>query len=105
MANRIVGNIYILDSSAGATADLSWLAGARVAAIGFWAANTSGEMVLTMGQSNQIVHFSYVNMTAVNSGVTLSPAYQSASFASPLSFQSPVQLQTLTAGTGWIYFA
>lgn len=105
MANRLVGNLYILDSQEAATIPLPWPANAKVMAFSFWAASTRGELVLTMGNaSNQVCHFGYnIHSPVVADSNTLIVSADFHKYLGGVNF-SPIAVTTLTAGTGWIYF-
>lgn len=55
MANRLVSNVYIIDS--GQTTGLSWPNQAKIGAINFFATDTTGELqlVLTANTTNTVM--------------------------------------------------
>lgn len=103
MANRIVGNIYIIDSASGATTDLAWPSNLKCKSAAFWSSTTAGELILTMGgTNNQVIHFSFLTLLAA-SNTSVVPATQSLSFGDGVYFDA-LAVGTITAGTGFLYF-
>jgi len=107
MANRLVGNIIIVDSAMGnlnliqsATGNYRKL---NVNAVAFWSANTLGAMTLTLADTSleQIMVFDYLNL---GSAGTIMEKTQWRPFSTPQSIED-VKVPVLTAGTGWIYLA
>lgn len=96
MANRIVGNVYILDTGS-ANTELPWLDNAKVATISFWGANTSAEMILTTEDTGNVVARLAIN---ANGNVANSTSIHYGG----VNFPGSIKLPVLTAGTGWIYF-
>ena len=105
MANRIVGNVYILDSQESAAISLAWPTNAKIKCAAFWSNDTSGRMILTMGgnSNNAVISFGYVTQVQAASGnlIVITPATQSL----PLdgAYFDQLAVATLTAGTGWLY--
>lgn len=108
MANRIVGNVYILDSQEAATIPLSWPVntGAKIKTAAFWSADTTGAMTLTMGNaSNPVVQFSYISQAAAaGSGAIIVNATQYITFGDGIYFDQ-LAVTKLVQGTGWLFFA
>ena len=101
MANRIIGNVYIVDSALNNVA-LPWNLGSRVSALALWSGSTAGSVTFTgEDTTNCIAKLSFIQSTT---GGSITPAYQFISFASPVSFDN-MKVPFLTAGTAWIYFA
>ena len=111
MANRIRGNVIIIDSAAGnngiiqsGTGNMSILS---VNAFAFWSSDTLGKCVFTLDVTagavadNVVVFQSLANGTGGNTERGQTQWY---SFASPQKFQN-LKVPTLTAGTAWIYLA
>ena len=104
MANRIVGNIYIIDSQQAATVPLAWPSNAKVAAAAFWSQSTAGELIMTMGgnSNNAVIKMGYLNQAVATTGLAVTQATQWASF-SPGVYFDQLAVSTLTAGTAWLY--
>lgn len=93
MANRIVGNVYIIDSANGNTA-IPWLDGTKIATITFWSSDSTGKLQIT-GASTADVLFQVTNPVNVPNTVG---AYLGGNY-----FKDVVKILTLTAGTAWVY--
>ena len=92
MANRIVGNVYILDTGSANTA-LPWNSGTHIQSVAFWSTDTTGRMVLSGADTtNHVVVLENPNDDETTVGIYLGGV--------PFS---EMKLPTLTAGTGWIY--
>lgn len=103
MANRLVGNVYIIDSSG---VPLDWLSGAKIAAIGFFTTSTAGTFELSYASdtTNSILRFdSIIHTVAPGSGSALDRAYQSV-YLGGVSFPDALFVRRCNVGTGWIYF-
>ena len=94
MANRIVGNVYIIDTGS-ANGAIPWLRDAKVASVAFWAADTTGEIIISTVDTTDVI----VRLTASNN-----PASVSQLFLGGVNFPDVIKIPTLTAGTAWIYF-
>lgn len=97
MANRISGKTYIVDSSG---INLSWPndhSTMRVHTITFWSTNTTG-----------VLELSYVANTADIAVKMTNPNHFAATvdmhFGEPHDFDR-LRVQTLTAGTAWLYLS
>lgn len=60
MANRLVSNVYIIDSQLSATVPLPWgdpnnIPKMRIAAIGFYALNTAAQFQIAINNSSNVV--------------------------------------------------
>lgn len=105
MANRLVNNVYILDSLNGAGQALlgvnsaSWHDDAYVNAVVFWGSGTTSclELVYATDTTNSAC----VLCVTVNS---VAGSTVSTQFSEPQRF-AELRLKTLTAGTAWIYFS
>ena len=106
MANRIVGNVYIIDSQMGIATDLqgvniaSWLKNSvRVKMFALWCANTTAEL--------ELVFKADTASTAARLGAGTSPTPIAGGLVTLLmngiNFEE-LRCKTLTAGTGFIYF-
>lgn len=101
MANRLVGNVYIIDSALNNVA-LPWNFGSRVSAFAFWSGSTAGSITFTgENTADCIAKLSFLQ-GATNGGNE--PALTSLQFGNPVAFDA-VKVPFLTAGTGWIYLA
>lgn len=101
MANRIVGNVYIIDSSLGAGNPLiintgAWLDNLMVSAFAFWGTTTNSEI--------ELVFASATDSTAFRCGHAQNvPDMTWGSFGEGVYFKE-LRCKTLTTGTGFIYF-
>ena len=102
MANRIVGNVYTLDSSTGITNKLvigtssSWMSNTFVSAFCFVAADTTSEIELVFASATDTTAY-------IEKGIEHTKHILWSSFGQPVPF-TELRLKTLTAGTGMIYF-
>lgn len=103
MANRIVGNVYIIDSSTGAGNPLimggnsgAWLDNILVSAFAFWGTDTTAAIELVFANDTA--------STAFRSGHGYANANLNwSSFGEAVYFKE-LRCKTLTNGTGFIYF-
>jgi hypothetical protein len=95
MANRIVDNVYILDTASGNTA-LPWPSyTAKIQSVVFHAANSTGK--LTLSRANTATE-QIVKITCPDpAGNTVQQTFGGRQF-------SQLKLPVCTAGTGFIYF-
>ena len=94
MANRIDGNVYILDSQLNALS-LPWPSKAKVMAAAGWFSGPTGEAQLSGALTNNIV----IRLAAtLSAGASIDRIYLGG-----VSIDS-LGLPILTAGTAWIYF-
>ena len=100
--NRIVGNVYIIDSQTGADRALingtsgAWLDNTLVTAFAFWGADTTGAF--------EMVFAHQTDATAFRCGHSLvNPNMNWSNFGQAIYFKE-LRCKTLTAGTGFIYF-
>lgn len=103
MANRIVGNVIIVDSAMGNAFILSsanapvHLSNLKVNGIAFWSSDTTGAcQISATDTTNVIVRFS---RTSVNES-----ASQWTSFGD-MQYLEALKIPVLTLGTAWIYLA
>lgn len=101
MANRIVGNVYIIDSQTGAANALqpgsaSWLDNQKVTAFAFWGSDTTGQIDLIFAADTTASVFKAGHFQNVPDTVW-------SSFGEATYFKE-LRCKTLTAGTGYIYF-
>ena len=99
MANRLVDNVYIIDSAMGGHPLLgknsaSWLSGSKVQSFVLWSTDTTGKAVFTTADTTNAV-----------SGLA-NPNDDPATIESVLGgiYFSDMRVPTLTAGTAWVYF-
>ncbi len=104
MANRIVGNVYIIDSQMGAGAALiigspAWPKNAFIQAIGFWASSTASvwEMVFASNTAACCWKLAPETSPTPSAGTFVSMNLGGVSF-------DELRCKTLTTGTGFIYF-
>ena len=98
MANRIIGSIYIIDTSSANTA-LPWPQGARVNTIRAWFLDTTGLARFTGSDTTNAVCI----LTPHNAPTPSSGGHDEARFGG-VRFDE-MKIPTLTAGTAWIYFS
>jgi len=93
MANRIRGNVYILDSG---SINLSWPNKANVTGFAFYATDTTSVINITLvtDSADSVFAAANPNNTPVLTGI---------SFGKPVEFGSQLRVHVLTAGTGYIY--
>jgi hypothetical protein len=92
MANRIVGNVYIVDSSTGNVA-MSWPSKAKIGSVAFWSTNTTGEVIFTGADTtNVVIRLANPNNAATTVGLYLGGVNY-----------TEMKVPTLTAGTAWFY--
>ena len=94
MANRIRGNTIILDAAAAVPFPGSGRE-VRCAGIAFWASDSTGTMVLA--ETNSTSDVMIIMASPINS-----PNMTRLDFAAPVTF-NPLTVNTLTAGTAWLY--
>ena len=106
MANRIVGNVYIIDSQMGAATDLQGVNTASwqqhqmyIASVALWCANTTAEI--------ELIYKADTTSTAIRLGAGNSPTPTAGGlveiYLGGVNFEE-LRVKTLTAGTGFIYF-
>mgnify|MGYP001580233774 CR=1 FL=1 len=107
MANRIFGNVIIVDSAMG---NLSVVGGAssnitsfNVSGFGFWFGTTAGNCVFTMADTG-LDHIAHFQLVSAGTGTHEHMAMQYITFSNPLRCDS-LKVPTLSAGTGWVYLA
>ena len=98
MANRLVGNVLIIDSAQGTALSNSTFpsSGAEMVSIFFYATDTTGELRLTDGAStaNTIIHIRS----------NQNQPYNFPYYLNGLRIQNPIIPVTVTAGTAFLYF-
>ena len=99
MANRIVGNVIIVDSAMGNSSIIldTQITKIHVTAIGFWAANTTATCMFTSTDTANDILFKHDGATVVEN-----PRWFP--FGNTQMF-STIKVPVLTAGTAFIYFA
>ena len=101
MANRLLNNVYIIDSAMGGAqlfnnSSASWLSGTRIQAIGFFGATTASIMELAFrANTNNVFLVATVNVNATAGGTRL---YHLGGVR-----VDELTCKTLTTGSGWIY--
>lgn len=94
MANRIAGNVYIIDSG---SISLPWPGThVKIQGVGFYSTDTSGELQLTMASNTLNIVFWLRNN---NNQPYFLPQYLGG-----VNFEQ-LRVQILTAGTGFLYLA
>lgn len=101
MANRIVGNVYVIDSQTGAANSLqpgsaSWLDNHLVSAFAFLSADTTGSFELVFAADTSATACFLGNESNIRNTTW-------SSLGSPCYFKE-LRCKTLSAGTGYIYF-
>lgn len=94
MANRIIGNTYILDT-ASANVALPWPTNAKIAAVKLWSTDTTGIVELTAASTLDVL-VKLVNSQDDDNTVGI--------YLGGVNFSSDIKMPTLTAGTAWVYF-
>lgn len=104
MANRLVGNVIIIDSAMGnqfilqlANSSMQ-LTNFHANAVMFWSSDTTGRMIISgVDTSNHLVSLGWLN-----GGAGFAPATQGTQFGQKQTV-ADLKIPTLTAGTAWIY--
>jgi len=93
MANRVIGNVYIIDTGSANTA-LPWNHG-PVQSVSFWSTDTTGRLQLSASNTTDVV---LTLENPFNVEATVSTHLGGVVF-------TEMKVPTLTAGTAWIYFS
>ncbi len=95
MANRLVGNVYIIDSG---TINLVWPTNAAVAGFTLYGTDSTSRMNITYASniSDSVVSLANPVNTPQLVGVSFG--------VNGVHFDQQLRVNTLTAGTGYIYF-
>lgn len=102
MANRIIGNTYIIDSQTGITASLQpgsagWLQHQmKIISVAFWAADSASTF--------EMVYASNSGLTAIKLGAPDAGSTVDLHFGEGINFEE-LRCKTLTTGTAWLYLA
>lgn len=101
MANRIVGNMYIIDSQTGAANALqpgsaSWLDNKLITAFAFLSADTTGSFEMVYANATDATACFLGNLSNIRNTTW-------SSFGDACYFRE-LRCKTLSAGTGYIYF-
>ena len=110
MANRINGNVIIVDSGMGNSLILTSanlvvnLDEVKVSAFAFWVADTTSNITLTHANTALDLVFKFDYVQGGTNGAILGPALHQFPFATPIRFGN-LKVPRLTAGTGFIYLA
>lgn len=93
MANRIVGNIVIVDSAMGNSSILTPNPKLKAATVAFWSPDTTGNLILTgISTADHVVRLTNPNNNPTTVGIVMPDVYL-----------EDIKVPTLTAGTAWIY--
>lgn len=95
MANRLIGNVYIIDSALN-NVSLPWNSGSKIMSIALWSADSTGVVIFTGADTTNVV--------ARISGPRDSNLAQSSDRYLGGVYFDEMKVPTLTAGTAWIYF-
>lgn len=108
MANRVIGNVIIIDSAMGNAFVLNsanmpvHITKFHVNSIAFWSSDTTGRLVLSeIDTTNHLVSMGW---TGNGTSIGFNGATQFTSFGDNQMFEN-LKVPTLTAGTAWIYLA
>ena len=105
MANRLVGNVIIVDSAMGNLEifmGTGSLVNLSISALSFWYSTTGGSCIFTGANTTDVI--ARFNLLQVGTGVSLFHNPHVLSFASPLKM-SELKVPTVSAGTGYVYLA
>ena len=99
MANRIVGNVYIIDTDTGAT-PLSFMTNTKIQTISFWGNGTNSNITLAGANTTNVLAILNLgdvpgNMLNATKSLYLGGVYLTDSMTVPV----------LQSGTAWIYFS
>ncbi len=93
MANRIVGNIYIIDSGLQNLAYTNH----KLLAVGFFGSNSASTMTLTMASNTLDSIMAFANITAG------SASWHDYAQLGGVYVSDTIRVLNLVAGTGWLY--
>lgn len=97
MTNRIVGNVYIIDSALG-NVSLPWPSNAKIMAVGIHSINTTGSISFSSSDTSNVV----IKLT--HTGDHVAPNDDADYyFLGGINF-TEMKVPILTAATGFIYF-
>lgn len=106
MANRLIGNVIIVDSAMGNAFILTsanqpvQLVNLHANAVAFWSSDTTGRMIIAgIDTTNHLISLGWM---ANGTGAGFMAATQSTNFAQKQTV-SDLKIPILTAGTAWIY--
>lgn len=109
MANRLIGNVIIIDSAMGNAFILNsanqpmQLTNIHANAVVFWSSDTTGRLIISaIDTTNHLASFSWLSMGSNGSAFITIPATQSTQFGQKQNL-SELKVPVLTAGTAWIY--
>lgn len=94
MANRLVNGVYVLDTSA---STLTWPSKARIVAVTLYGTDSTAR--LTLASSSNVANSVFALANPVNS-----PNLVGMTIPGGTDFPLPLQIVSLIAGTGYIYF-
>jgi len=95
MANRRVGNVYIIDSAG--TLDLAqW----KIQSVAFYSTDTTGELVIVDFDGLSTTTSELIHIRNNQNQPFMLPMYLGG-----VNFQNRLRIQTMTAGTAWFYLA
>ncbi len=97
MANRIVGNVYIVDSAQG-NSEIPWPSNARINCINFFSTSTSGSIVFSGTNTADVLIRIHMGEFPGNSGNLTKSLYLGG-----VDFKD-VKIPTLQSGSAWVYF-
>lgn len=106
MANRIVGNVIIIDSAMGNNFILTsanqaiQISNIHANAVMFWSSDTTGRLIISSADTTN--HLVSLGWLVSGTGGGLAPSNQSTQFGQKQTV-SDLKVPTLTAGTAWIY--
>lgn len=98
MANRLVGNVYIIDSQLNTVA-LPWPSTGRISSIRAWFSGTNGAIRFSGADTTNVICVLAPVTTPAPSGGTTDEAH-----LGDVAF-SEMYVPTVTAGTAWIYLS
>jgi len=94
MANRIAGNVYILDTASG-NVTIPWPGKMKIESVLFWASTTAGRLILTEASTADAIVSLGMPEVGVGGG-------NNGQYLGGVEVQE-LKVLTLTAGTAWLY--
>ena len=96
MANRLLENVYILDTGSGNTS-IPWNAGSRIQSISWVFAGSTGALSLSLSDTTNVI-FRQAHPQTNNQ------PFSDSAYLGGISV-SELKVPILTVGTAWIYFS
>lgn len=96
MANRLLGNVYIIDSALNNVA-LPWPSKARIKAVAAWFVSGAGEVRISGADTTNHL----IRLVSAQSGLNATYNFH---YFGGVDFNEEIKVPVVTNGTAWIYF-